>query len=192
MTFQLDTCAIANVSHFKYLGRTITNNDDDFPAILHNISRARGQWCRIKRILTNQDATPRMMSRFYLSIVQSSLLYGSESWTLNQTTRRMLHSFHNMCARGIAKMHSRQNDDGTWTLVDMTLVRECSSLQPITDYIQQRKANLLPYATTRHIYQTCIRSLPLSTNSRQITWWTTPNSTINPDNNNTDNGSDQN
>ena len=39
------------VTEFKYLGRVLTNRDDDWPALSGNIRRARASWGRLARIL---------------------------------------------------------------------------------------------------------------------------------------------
>ena len=39
------------VTEFKYLGRVLTNTDDDWPAVAGNIRKARASWGRLERIL---------------------------------------------------------------------------------------------------------------------------------------------
>jgi hypothetical protein len=43
------------------------------------------------------------MGKFYTAVVQSVLLYGSETWVLSEKMRRMLEGFHNRCARQMMK-----------------------------------------------------------------------------------------
>jgi hypothetical protein len=42
---------ITRTSSFKYLGRIITENDDDLPAVEEQIKKARIVWARINKIL---------------------------------------------------------------------------------------------------------------------------------------------
>jgi hypothetical protein len=45
----------------------------------------------------------KMMGKFYLAVVQSVLLYGSETWVLIDNMRRMLEGLHNLCARQMTR-----------------------------------------------------------------------------------------
>jgi hypothetical protein len=51
------------------------------------------------------------MATFYKLIVQSVLLYGSESWVLKKYMVGKLNSFHHMCARFITGRHIQQIDE---------------------------------------------------------------------------------
>ena len=39
------------VTELRYLGRVMTNTDDDWPAVAENIGKARASWGRLVRIL---------------------------------------------------------------------------------------------------------------------------------------------
>ena len=39
------------VTEFKYLGRVLTDTDDDWPAVAGNIRKARASWGRLARVL---------------------------------------------------------------------------------------------------------------------------------------------
>jgi hypothetical protein len=70
---------LPRVDTFKYLGRPIASNDDDWPALYRNIPRARRRWGMVRRVLTREGATPAISGMFYKAIVQSILLYGCET-----------------------------------------------------------------------------------------------------------------
>ena len=44
---------VENVHHYKYLGKEVTTDNDDWLAICGNIKKARYKWARIKNILKN-------------------------------------------------------------------------------------------------------------------------------------------
>jgi hypothetical protein len=70
---------IEKVKQFKYLGRTLSDDDSDEPCVERNLKIAKQQWGIICGILSNEPASPKVMASFYKSVVQSVLLYGSES-----------------------------------------------------------------------------------------------------------------
>ena len=67
-----------------------------------NLSKARKQWARIAHVLSRTGASPRTSSMFYKAVVQSVLLYGSETWTLSATMLKVLRGFHNRVARKLS------------------------------------------------------------------------------------------
>ena len=64
---------------FKYLGRILTDNDNDTKCIVSVLAKARRQWNCIGKMLKREGANAETIGRFYITIVMSILLYGSES-----------------------------------------------------------------------------------------------------------------
>ena len=70
------------VTSIKYLGRVILAADDDWPAVVKNLSRARKVWSRMLRILSREGAVPRVSSFFFKAVVQVVLLFRAETWVV--------------------------------------------------------------------------------------------------------------
>ena len=156
------------ITEFLYLGSILHQDDNDAPAIRHNIAKARARWHRISRLLKREGASARTMGTFYLSIVHSILLYGSETWVLTDTTLRTLSSFHNKIARFLTRRHIKQLPDDTWQYPETAETLKLAGLKPIQDYIIARKTNNIPFTKTKSIYQRCVRSTPMN---NKIYWW---------------------
>ena len=171
VVFMINERPIKCVKEFKYLGRILDNKDDDRPAINRNLNRARGKWGSIGRILSKENAKPQAMASFYKAIVQSVLLYGSESWVLNKRMLLSLESFHRRCARFITGRHIKENADGTWTYPDSKTTLSQAGMQPIDEYIRRRVLTVMDYSKERLIYKQCIESKPLASNGNQLVWW---------------------
>ena len=101
------------------------------------------------------------------------LLFGSESWVINDRDQKRLDAFHNRCARFIAKRHIRQLPDGTWETPDSNETLQICGLRPISAYVAKRKADILHTYAEPHseVYQRCLRLQP--SNDRRLLWWTT-------------------
>jgi hypothetical protein len=166
---------IETVKDFKYLGRILSDNDSDEECVERNLKRAKGKWGSICRILSNEGASPKIMGTFYKTIVQSVLLYGSESWVLTKPMIKKLQSFHRRCARYITGMHIRPNDpndlDGEWTYPPTATVLEAAGLWPILEYIRRRRETVLRFASERYIYRKCLASSPLANTRNLLVWW---------------------
>ena len=125
---KINTKIVDKVEDFKYLGRFISNDNNDGTAIRKNLSKARSRWAREKRILINSKCTPKVMGYFYKAIIQSVLLYGSESWVISESMFKKLESFNNKVARGISKCYIIPNpeDPSKWIYPDSAVVRKMS------------------------------------------------------------------
>ena len=84
-TFTVHGDVLERVEVFKYLGRLLTQDDNDIQALRQQIRKARGIWAHVSQVLRGENATPHIAAKFYTAVVQSVLLYGSETWNLTQT-----------------------------------------------------------------------------------------------------------
>ncbi len=49
---------LEQVEVFKYLGRLLSHDNNDAPAIRANLRKARKCWARVSRVLRDKNATP--------------------------------------------------------------------------------------------------------------------------------------
>jgi hypothetical protein len=140
------------VQEFKYLGRLLSRNDDDWPAVHRNLSKARKSWARISRILAREGATPRVSGMFYKAVVQSVLLFGSETWVLSQPMLRALEGFHRRVARRLAgKQPYLDRRTGEWVYPPIDKVLEEVGMYSIDHYVKKRQNTVADYVATRPI-----------------------------------------
>jgi hypothetical protein len=169
--FTVSGTPIKTVKQFKYLGRILDEDDNDWPAINRNLAKAQAAWGRLGKILSKEKANSKAMASIYKTVIQAVLLYGSESWVLNSDMERKLQSFHRRCARFITGQHIRPNQDGTWTCPSSEEVLSQAGLWTIQEYIQRRKNTVKKFAFSTSAYQTCKTSRPLASNPNQKIWW---------------------
>jgi exonuclease III len=173
-TFYVNSSPIENVSKFLYLGRYLSADDSDDVAIWQDIVKARYRWHRCGRVLSSLGATPRIMARFYLAIVQAILLYGSETWNISQRSLRRLETFHHRCARYIAHRHIHRLVDGTWIYPSSIEILDICNLSPISTYIALRKQRLLhSYAENSSPFYRDCNALALHniSSNHHLKWW---------------------
>ena len=95
---------LASVSLFQYLGRTPPSSENEWTAVEQNIWRAQGKWGRLTNILLMKGVDIRMVGRFYVVVVKSVLLFGSETWVLNPHLEKSLEGFHHWAVRRMEVM----------------------------------------------------------------------------------------
>ena len=78
--FTVNGKVVDKVQELKNLWRILSDDDDYYSkCILENIKKAKSWWNCIAKILKGEGGSARCMSRFYLTIVQAVLLYGTDS-----------------------------------------------------------------------------------------------------------------
>jgi hypothetical protein len=161
------------VPSFRYLGRYLSQDASDSVAISMNIKKTQARWGRLYRVLSAEGATPRVMARFYLAIVQSVLLYGSESWVLSTRDSKRLERFHARCARYMSHRHLRQLPDGSWSHPHTAAILEICGLSPISTYIAKRKTTLLHnyVQPSCALYRICLQSASSVAGRQRLVWW---------------------
>ena len=170
VTFQVNGVAIERVRSFKYLGRMISDKDCDQVAIEHQLQRARAKWKRFSKILTAEGMDSKIAGYFYKVVVQTVLLYGSESWVISKRQMRVLESFHRRVARYLSRRHIRKLEDGTWEYPSSEEILEQNGLYTIQEYIQRRRDTINRYIRNRPIYTRCIGSHSLVGRTKRF-WW---------------------
>ena len=167
---------IERVKEFEYLGRIISDNDDDTKCIDNAIKKARRQWNCIGKMLKREGANAETMAKFYITIVMAVLLYGSESWTITNKNKLKLQSFHNRALRYISGKHIKKVNEDKWEYPNHEELLEICKLHPIERYIERRRGTLRRYFETyrKNLLDSVQKVTPPSKQSNKILWWNQP------------------
>ena len=105
---------IAQVTLFKYLGKILTAADDNWPPVVRNLWKARRKWAQMTRVLGREGDDAQTSGQIYLEVVQSVMLYGSETWVMTPRIRRAFGGFHHRVDRRMTGRKPWQGRDGMW------------------------------------------------------------------------------
>ena len=64
-SFTADGIPLNQFIDFKYLGRIITVTDDDWPAVVSNLRKARQKWARFTGFLGGEGVHARTLGQIY-------------------------------------------------------------------------------------------------------------------------------
>ena len=169
--FYVGDLEIEIVRLFQYLGRIICDDDSDDVAAYTQLKKARACWGRLGAILRSDGASPTTMGKFWKTILQAVLLYGSETWVISRRCLRRLIAFQARCARYMARRHIRQLPDGHWEHPPTAEVLADCKMHPLPTYINRRRHTLLTHYAMEHSasYAAC-KDLPTTPLRRQL-WW---------------------
>ena len=98
-SLEIDQEEVQQVTKVKYLGRMMTNDNQDFIAAQVNLERAKKRWNSLRRIATSKNANPRIMKEIYCATMIPILLYWSETWNITERIKQMLEVFHHKVSR---------------------------------------------------------------------------------------------
>ena len=177
-TFYIGDTALDRVTKFRYLGRILSQDDQDLSACVRNIQRAQAKWAAVSKVLKREGASKKSFARFYLVIVSTVLLYGSDTWVVTKRMETLLTSFHNRCLRTITGRVIRcvDTDNDVWVRPPLAGVLEEAlllNLCPVMFDIRARRLGLLlRYGARRSIYRRCLASTHLSI--PRPTFWNQP------------------
>ena len=171
-TFTVHGDVLEGVEVFKYLGRLLAQDDDDVQAVRQQIRKARGTWARVGQVLQGENAAPRIAAKFYKAVVQSVLLYGSETWNLTETVLARLEGFHIRAAYRMARVHKpRKGLFGNWIYPSTKDVLEECGLHSVKEYINTRRATIAMYVVNRPIFQECQEGERRRGSMPRRWWW---------------------
>jgi hypothetical protein len=183
-TFTVFGETIENVHEFKYLGRIVTDTDDDKAAAIYNLKKAGKAWGQIYRLLSHEKKRNlKAVVSVYRAIIHAILLYGSETWAFKRssTTLDRLETFHRSCARFLTGQYIHPQENGEWIYPHTEDVFKQAGLESIESYIEKRRVHVAKHLSPESKAITDIaNSLDIKINMEKVSWW----NPTNPDQNN--------
>ena len=108
----------------------------------------------------------------YKAIVQSVLLYGSETWVLSPAVMARLEGFHIRAAYRMAKRHvPRRGTNHQWVYPSSEAVLEECGMHTIQHYIDVRRETITKYVVGRSIFAECQGADQRRGSVPQRWWW---------------------
>lgn len=107
---------------------------------------------------------------FYKAVVQSVLLFGSETWALTETSLSVLEGFHVRSAYRMVTVHCQRklnSNSSTWSYPKTEDVLEEVGLKTIREYIEVRR-------NTIAALKLCVDQEPVRGTVRRLWWWEQP------------------
>ena len=163
---------LERVRTFKYLGRVLSDTDNDGPAVYKNLAKARKRWGMFSRVLRRENCRPKVAAMFYKATVQAVLLFGSETWVVSPPMLKALTGFHHRVARQLTGKVGRylpREDRWVYPPIDEVLAE--AGLFPLETYIRRRQDRIVDYVSTRPIRHHFWDRERLGGSSRWSTWW---------------------
>ena len=89
---------------FTYLDFTVAFNNSNWVALYRNLRKSQQWWWMLKKLLTKTGATVQAQAMMYKALVQTVLIYESETWVVMDEMLKVLEGFHHQVAWSITGM----------------------------------------------------------------------------------------
>jgi hypothetical protein len=154
--FAVHEDALEKVKVFKYLGRMMSQDNNDIQAVRYLLCKAWGTWAHVGQVLRSENATPRVAAKFYKAVVQAVLLYSSKMWNLTKAVLAWLEGFHVQAAYRMAQVHwPRRVARNRWVYPMTSDVLEECGMVTMQHYTQKCRAAIAIYIADHPILKAC-------------------------------------
>ena len=89
----IDDQELKEVDKYNYLGANVSKQGGGGDDIVNRICKARVSFMKLKQIWSSNIYTLRSKLRLFKTLVKPVLLYGSETWKINEGDNRKLDTF---------------------------------------------------------------------------------------------------
>jgi len=135
---RIDNSIFERVEVFKYLGKTLTNQNSIAEEIKSRLRSGNACYHSVQNVLSSRLISKNLKIKIYRNIILPVVLYGCETWSLTVRGERKLRVFENMVLRRI--FGPRRNEvTGEWRRLHNEELNDLYSSPNIVRVIKSRR-----------------------------------------------------
>jgi hypothetical protein len=126
-----------NVAKFKYLGKTLTNQNDIRDEIKIRLNSGNACYYSVQNLLSFRVISKNLKIKIYKTVILPVVLYGCETWSLTLREECRLRVFENRVLRMI--FGPKREEDGSWRKLHNDELHSLYSSPNIVRVIKSRR-----------------------------------------------------
>jgi hypothetical protein len=126
-----------NVAKFKYLGMTLTNQNNIHAKIECRLNSGNACYHSIQNLLSSHLVSKKLRIKIYKTVILPLVLYGCETWSLTLRAEHRLRVFENRVLRRI--FGPKREEDGSWRKLHNVELHSLYSSPNIVRMIKSRR-----------------------------------------------------
>ena len=131
---------LKRTEEFKHLGRIVTAADDDSAAVRLNVSRARGAWAALQKVMRRHGASREAKTKIYRTVCETTALFACQSWALKAADERRLRSFQRSALLQITRQFAVHDEaTGEWTHTSTAELLRSAEMEDIVSIARRRR-----------------------------------------------------
>ena len=92
----------------------LSADNNNWPEVVRNLKKACRNWARLTQVFIREGEYAWTLVQIYLAVVQSVLLYGSDTWVATPPIGRVLGRFHHKVTHSMTGGGNRIGRDRIW------------------------------------------------------------------------------
>ena len=135
---KIDNSCIERVEEFKYLGKTLTNENSIQEEIKSRLKGGNACYYSVQNLLSSSLLSKKLKIKIYRTIILPVVLYGCETWSLTLREERRLRVFENRVLRRVFGP-KRDKVTGEWRKLHNEELSDLYSLPNIVRVVKSRR-----------------------------------------------------